>query len=128
MAMIPEKPQRKSAPAAGNWKVGACVLPARPREWISTTCWWAMGRARRSRGMNDYHGHDSESLIAQTIDAAQDILDPLDRLIEKSAANPGAAFETEVLEGLATLKKENRAAFESLRSKLKKSGCRVTAL
>ena len=34
----------------------------------------------------------------------------------------------EVLERLAALKKEDRAAFEALRSKLKKAGCRVTAL
>ena len=33
-----------------------------------------------------------------------------------------------MLERLAALKKEDRPAFESLRSKLKKAGCRVTAL
>jgi hypothetical protein len=43
-------------------------------------------------------------------------------------ADPGAAFVPEVLERLAALKKEDRAAFELLRSKLKKSDCRVTAL
>ena len=45
--------------------------------------------------------------------------DPLDGLVERSASHPGAAFTPEVLERLAALKKENRAAFEMLRSKLK---------
>jgi hypothetical protein len=34
----------------------------------------------------------------------------------------------EVLERLAALKQEDRAAFEALRSQLKKTGCRVTTL
>ena len=34
----------------------------------------------------------------------------------------------EALEALAALKSDNRAAFEALRSQLKKAGCRVTAL
>ena len=54
--------------------------------------------------------------------------DPLDGLAERAAANPGAAFAPEVLKRLATLKHENRAAFEVLRLQLKKEGCRVTAL
>ncbi|MGD9880363.1 MAG: hypothetical protein AB7U95_09510, partial [Reyranella sp.] len=66
--------------------------------------------------------------IAEAIGAAEDIADPLDGLVEKCAADPGAAFTPEVLERLATLKKEDRAAFELLRSQLKKAGCRVAAL
>ena len=42
--------------------------------------------------------------------------------------DPGAPFMPEALEALAALKKDNRAAFEALRSQLKKAGCRVTAL
>jgi hypothetical protein len=72
--------------------------------------------------------NDAENLIAEAIGAAEDIADPLDGLVEKSAADPGAPFTPEVLERLAALKKEDRPAFELLRSKLKKSGCRVTAL
>jgi hypothetical protein len=67
-------------------------------------------------------------LIAEAIGAAEDIPDPLDGLVEKCAADPGTAFTPEVLERLANLKKEDRAAFELLRSQLKKAGCRVTAL
>ncbi|MGD9885634.1 MAG: hypothetical protein AB7U95_36595 [Reyranella sp.] len=70
----------------------------------------------------------SAEAVAEAIGAAEDIADPLDGLVEKCAADPGAAFTPEVLERLAALKKEDRAAFELLRSKLKKTGCRVTAL
>jgi hypothetical protein len=78
--------------------------------------------------MNGDHTNESEDLIAATIDAAEDICDPLEGLVEKAASDPGAAFVPEVLERLAALKKDDRAAFEALRSKLKKAGCRVTAL
>src|SRR5256885_1376171 len=53
---------------------------------------------------------------------------PLATLAEKTTADPGAAFTPEVLERLAALRREDRAAFEALRVELKKSGCRVTAL
>ena len=71
---------------------------------------------------------EPENLIADAIDAAEDIRDPLEGLVEKTAADPGAPFTPEVLERLAALKKDDRAAFEALRSQLKKAGCRVTAL
>jgi hypothetical protein len=73
---------------------------------------------------------DGEDLnpIVDAIDAAEEISDPLDGLVEKSAEDPGAAFAPEVLERLVALKAEDRAAFEALRAKLKKAGCRVTAL
>ena len=74
----------------------------------------------------DYAG--PENLIADPIDAAEDIRDPLEELAEKTAADPGAPFMPEALELLAALKKEDRAAFEALRSQLKKAGCRVTQL
>ncbi|WP_245316538.1 hypothetical protein [Mesorhizobium wenxiniae] len=67
-------------------------------------------------------------LIADVIDAAEDLHDPLAGLAEKTVADPGAPFMPEALEALAALKKENRAAFEAQRSQLKKAGCRVTAL
>ena len=71
---------------------------------------------------------EPENLIAAIIDAAEDIRDPLDGLVEKSADDPGAPFVPDALERLAALKKEDRAAFEALRAKLKKAGCRLTAL
>jgi hypothetical protein len=74
------------------------------------------------------HPNEAENLIADAIDAAEDICDPLEGLVERTATDPGAPFVPEVLESLATLKEENRAKFEVLRSKLKKVGCRVTEL
>jgi hypothetical protein len=66
--------------------------------------------------------------ILDAIEAAEEISDPLEGLVERSAADPGAAFTPEVLTGLATLKRDDRPAFEALRAQLKKVGCRVTAL
>ncbi len=71
---------------------------------------------------------EPENLIADAIDAAEEVRDPLEGLVEKTAADPGAPFAPEVLERLAALKKDDRAAFEALRAQLKKAGCRVTAL
>ncbi len=66
--------------------------------------------------------------IADAISAAEEIADPLDGLVEKTTTDPGVAFAPEVVKRLATLKRDDRAAFELLRSRLKKGGCRVTAL
>jgi hypothetical protein len=66
--------------------------------------------------------------ILDAIDAAEEVPDPLDGLVEKSAEDPGAAFTPEVLDRLVALKAEDRASFEALRARLKKAGCRVTAL
>jgi hypothetical protein len=74
------------------------------------------------------HGQERENLIADAIDAAEDLFDPLEELAQKAAADPGAPFIPEVLEALSALKKNNRAAFEALRAQLKNAGCRVTAL
>ncbi len=78
--------------------------------------------------MSDNQNNANENLIANAIDAAEDIRDPLEGLLEKTAADPGAPFEPEILGRLAALKKDDRAAFEALRSNLKKTGCRITAL
>jgi hypothetical protein len=78
--------------------------------------------------MNGDHKNRTQKLIAAAIDAAEDIADPMDGLLEKSASDPSAAFTPKVLERLAALKKEDPAGFEALRAKLKKMGCRVTEL
>jgi hypothetical protein len=67
-------------------------------------------------------------LIAAAIDGAEDIRDPLEGLVEKTATDPGAPFEPDVMERLVVLKRQDPAGFELLRSRLKKSGCRVTVL
>ena len=71
---------------------------------------------------------DPEEVIAATIDAAEEVHDPLDDLVERTATDPGAPFEPDVLERLAALQKSDRAAFENLRAQLKAAGCRVTPL
>ena len=71
---------------------------------------------------------DTAAMIVAAIDGAEEVNDPLDGLAEKAAADPGAPFLPDTLEALASLKKEDRAAFEALRAELKKAGCRVTAL
>src|SRR5262249_35145621 len=62
------------------------------------------------------------------IAAAEEVRDPLDGLIERTTADPGAVFAPEVLERLVGLKRDDRAAFEALRAQLKKAGCRMMAL
>jgi hypothetical protein len=74
------------------------------------------------------HPNQPENLIAAAIDAAEDIRDPLEGLVERTATDPGAPFATDALVRLALLKKDDRAAFEALRAQLKGAGCRVTAL
>jgi hypothetical protein len=71
--------------------------------------------------------HDDTATLA-AIEPAEDVRDPLDGLVERTATDAGAAFMPEVLERLAELKKGNRAAFQTLRARLKKVGCPVTAL
>ena len=78
--------------------------------------------------MNDDQQAVADSFIADAIDAAEDIRDPLEGLVEKTTTDPGSPFEPDVLERLAALKKDDRAAFEAMRAQLKKAGCRVTAL
>jgi hypothetical protein len=71
-------------------------------------------------------GHEAD--VAALIDAAEEVCDPLDGLIDRTTADPAAVFAPEVVQGLAALKQEDRAAFEAIRTQLKKAGCRVTAL
>ena len=66
--------------------------------------------------------------MAEVIEGAEEVVDPLDGLVDEAASDPGAPFVPEVLERLAALKKEDRAAFEALRAQLKRAGCRITAL
>jgi len=71
---------------------------------------------------------DTKAQIVAAIDTAEEIADSLDGLVERVAADPGAAFAPDVLVRLCELRREDRAAFEGLRSQLKTAGCRVTAL
>jgi len=78
--------------------------------------------------MNTLDTRRNDDPIGAAIDAAEEVRDPLEGLVERTVADAGAAFAPEVLEQLAALKRDDRAAFEALRAQLKKAGCRVTAL
>ena len=78
--------------------------------------------------MTDNIKSDGLNPISDAIDAAEEITDPLDGLVEKCSKDPGAAFTSEVLKRLAALKKEDRARFEALRKQIKNAGSRVTEL
>jgi hypothetical protein len=78
--------------------------------------------------MNGDETNKPENLIAAAIDAAEDVRDPLEGLVERTATDPGAPFAPDTLARLVTLKKDDRAAFEALRAQLKGAGARVTAL
>lgn len=66
--------------------------------------------------------------LKRLLGEAQPVIDPLENLAERVKDNPGEAFQPKTTEALAALKKEDRAAFETLRSQLKKVGVRITAL
>ena len=72
--------------------------------------------------MNDNQLNGSEDFIANAINTAEDVLDPLERLIEKTSFNAGSPFAPEVLVELAALRDKDREAFEKLRAQLKKVG------
>ena len=116
---------------ARRWKrEGRRVRIARPPQGMDFND-LLKGRApcfHGGRAMNPEAILEPDHLIADAIDAAEEIPDPLAGLAEKTATDPGAPFMPEALEALAALKTDNRAAFEALRSQLKKAGCRVTAL
>jgi hypothetical protein len=77
--------------------------------------------------MTDHEHSTAEETITESIDGAEEVRDPLEGLVEKTRIDPGTPFTPEVLERLAALKKDDRAAFEKLRTQLK-DVCRVTAL
>jgi len=72
--------------------------------------------------MNDRSRHEA-SEDEDPIGGAEELRDPLEDLVERTKADPGAPFVLDVLAALAALKKENHAAFETLRAQLKKAGC-----
>jgi hypothetical protein len=78
--------------------------------------------------MNGDETNKPANLIAAAINAAEDIRDPLEGLVERTVTDPGAPFAPDTLVRLAALKKDDRAAFEALRAQLKSAGARVTVL
>ena len=70
----------------------------------------------------------ADGFTADSIDVTGGICGPLEGLVERTTTDRGSPFKPEVLERLAALKDDDRAAFEGLRAQLKEAGCRVTAL
>jgi hypothetical protein len=71
---------------------------------------------------------DNGDPISAAINAAEEVCDRLDDLVERTATDPGAAFTPEVLERLVALRRDDPSAFERMRADLKDAGCRVTRL
>ena len=77
---------------------------------------------------NDDATRSPEQLIKRLIEDAAVINCPLDDLLERLEESKGAAFEPDVLDSLNYLKTNDFPKFENLRTKIKKSGCRVGEL
>jgi hypothetical protein len=77
---------------------------------------------------NVEYRNDPEEAVAAVIDGAEEVPEPLDGLVERTASDRGAPFEPDILERLAILQKNDLASFETLRAQLKAAGCRVTVL
>ena len=71
---------------------------------------------------------DPEEAVAAAIDEAEEVRDPLDGLVERTATDPGAPFAARCPGTASRAQESDRAAFETLRAQLKEAGCRVTAL
>jgi hypothetical protein len=69
--------------------------------------------------LEDVEGCGGIETVAAAIEAAEEINDPLDGLVERTRDDVGAPFGTKEIAALAGLKKQDLAAFESLRHKLK---------
>ena len=74
---------------------------------------------------NENNGLNS---IRDAIEAAEEVPDLLEELVEKSQADPGVAFAPEMVKHIAMLKRDDPAAFETLRARLRKTRCRVSVL
>jgi hypothetical protein len=59
--------------------------------------------------MNTVDPAGNDNPISAAVNAAEEVRDPLEGLVEKTAADPGAAFVPVVLERLAALKREDRS-------------------
>lgn len=67
--------------------------------------------------------------VQKLIDEAEDVVDPLDDLVERAKEDVGTPFVPEVLEAMSELKRTDRRAFENLRNSLRREAkVRVTEL
>ena len=67
--------------------------------------------------------------MRKAIEEARDFVDPLDDLVERARADPGAPFESEALEPLMRLRREDQPRFERFIARLKsETKCRIGEL
>lgn len=67
-------------------------------------------------------------LVRDAIQGAEEVRDPFDDVVKQSTIDPGAPFTSENLERIARLSRDDPAAFERLRAKLKDYQIGVTRL
>jgi hypothetical protein len=94
------------------------------------------GQARQQASASEQPGEEGAVAADGTDGAAADYEASLadggctacDKLVEATTANSGAPFAPGVVRELAQLKRADRERFETLRTRLKKAGCRVVEL
>ena len=82
---------------AWRWKrEGRRVRIARPPQGMDFNDMLLVARPASRRARNDRQRYDrTENLIAEAIDGAEEIRDPLEGLVEKTGIDPGAPFAPE---------------------------------
>jgi hypothetical protein len=85
----------------------------------------ARAEMRRLHGLTD----PVESPVSfPDFDAPPEPALTIDEIVAGAADNPGGAFTQQAIAALTTLRRDDRAAFETARARLKQAGVRVTAL
>jgi hypothetical protein len=103
MATTPARRRRESAHFAGSGKAAASVSPARLRAWISRSADRLRAPASWTARYEHRQSSRSRNPVNDAVDAAEEIRDPLDGLVEKTAIDPGAPFAPDTLGRLAAL-------------------------
>lgn len=83
---------------------------------------------RWRHGMTRHLEKNGLDAVRTAVAGAEAVRDPLVDLTERTAKDPGAPFAPDVIARLASLKTEDRAAFERLHARLRSAGCRVIEL
>ena len=114
---------------AGSARDAACASLIRRREWTSTTC-CSGTRPSIEGGRNERRSSIASIPKRRSPPPSTRPKKSAIRWTAWSKGQPATRrpFAPDVLERLAALKKNDRAAFETLRAQLKQAGCRVTEL
>ena len=92
------------------------------REWVKALTGVVNARRVAGASARRHDSDEAEPARARGDEAA------MDALVQATELYPGAPFASDNVCRLAALKRGNRAKFETLRTRLKKAGCRVTEL